>query len=325
MRQVFHPLLPNGLFGDPLLWIDVPDHGHSVLFDLGDLHGVPNRKLLRVGRAVVTHTHMDHFIGFDHLLRVALGRRRRIVLTGPDGFLENVRGKLGAYTWNLIGDYPVDLIAEELAGDVIRGERYAGCNGLRPEALPERPFDGVIHNDETYRIEVASFDHGIPVLGVALHEHEHLAINKDRLERLGLQAGPWLNELKQHVRRGTCDGETMELAERLVLRQPGQKIVYLTDLRSTDENLQQAEDLARGAHLLVCECAFSHDDAEIARRKNHLTARQAGALARAAGVGKLAPFHLSPRYEHDEARLLAEAREAFGGPVVRLPTGPEIT
>ncbi|MCP5109788.1 MAG: hypothetical protein GY953_03015 [bacterium] len=116
----------------------------------------------------------------------------------------------------------------------------------------------------------------------------------------------------------------MELAERLVLRQPGQKIVYLTDLRSTDENLRRAENLARGAHLLVCECAFSDDDIEMARRKNHLTARQAGELARAAGVGKLAPFHLSPRYEQDEARLLAEAQEAFGGPVVRLPAGPEI-
>ena len=61
-----------------------------------------------------------------------------------------------------------------------------------------------------------------------------------------------------------------------------------------------------------------HEDERLARERNHLTARQAGELARAAGVGKLAPFHFSARYEGRHEELLQEAADAFGGPVVML-------
>ena len=90
MRTAFHPFLPNGPSGDPALWVDVIGEGRSVLLDLGDLRRVANRKLLRVDRVVVTHTHMDHFFGFDHLLRIVLGRERELVVSGPRGFLDHV-------------------------------------------------------------------------------------------------------------------------------------------------------------------------------------------------------------------------------------------
>ena len=90
MRTVFHPFLPNGPTGDPVVWIDLLDEGSSVLLDLGDLSAIPNRKLMRVDRVVVTHTHMDHFIGFDHLLRLLLRRERELVVTGPPGFCDQV-------------------------------------------------------------------------------------------------------------------------------------------------------------------------------------------------------------------------------------------
>ena len=44
MRTVFHPFLPNGPTGDPVVWIDLLDEGSSVLLDLGDLSAIPDRK-----------------------------------------------------------------------------------------------------------------------------------------------------------------------------------------------------------------------------------------------------------------------------------------
>jgi ribonuclease Z len=178
-----------------------------------------------------------------------------------------------------------------------------------------------------------TLDHGVPVLGISLRETEHLSVNRDRLERMGLVPGPWLRELKHAVRRcepgdvevraSAADGSTRsfrrsDLAAEILLRSPGQRIAYLTDLGFTPENVERAARLARDADLLVCEAAFLEKDAALARDRCHLTARQAGEIARAAGAKRLAPFHLSPRYAGREQEVFEEAGEAFGGPVLEL-------
>lgn len=337
MRTALHPFFPNGAGGDPALWVDLTDEGKSVLVDLGDLRTVPNRRLLRVDRVVVTHTHMDHFVGFDHLLRVVLGRERELVVTGPAGFLGHVQGKIAAYTWNLIEEYPLRIVAEEIDGGLVRALAFSGRGGMRPEPLPDRPFHGTVHGQRELTIHATTLDHGTPVLAVALRESEHLSVNKDRLERLGLSPGPWLSELKQVVRRGGFEGQAIEadtvaggrqgfragdLAAELLLRTPGQTLAYVTDLRWTEENRSRVVELASGVDLLICEAAFLHADEALARARSHLTARQAGELAREAGAKRLAPFHFSARYQGRESELVAEASASFGGPVVELPRGP---
>ena len=48
-------------------------------------------------------------------------------------------------------------------------------------------------------------------------------------------------------------------------------------------------------------------------RKNHLTAAQAGRIARLARAKAVRPFHFSPRYEGREAELVDEVRVAWLG------------
>ena len=335
-RATFHPYLPNGIDGDPLLWIDVPDEGHALAVDLGDLHGVPARWLERVERVVVTHTHMDHFIGFDLLLRRRLGRERGLTISGPAGFLERVRGRISGYTWNLIEAYPVHLVIEEIDGATVRAEEYTGASRMQARKLGERPFTGALHGNRAYSIHAATLEHGVPVLGVLLAETEHLAVNKDRLLQLGLEPGAWLSELKNAVRRaaapdtpldaaahvgGTRAVTVGEIASEILIRSPGRRIGYLTDLTPSPDNLERAIALVRGVDLLVCEAAFLHEDAALARERNHLTARQAGEIARAAGASRLAPFHVSPRYAGRMPEILTEAARSFGGPVLELARG----
>src|SRR5207247_454355 len=75
---------------------------------------------LQVTPVFVSHTHIDHFIGFDHLLRMFLARDLRLDLFGPPGIIANVRGKLAGYTWNLVDGYPFVLTVHEVAVDRIR-------------------------------------------------------------------------------------------------------------------------------------------------------------------------------------------------------------
>jgi ribonuclease Z len=333
VRTLFYPALLHSPTGDPGLWIDLPDEGRAVLLDLPSVAHLPARKLLRVAHAVVTHTHMDHFVGFDQLLRVALRREDPLAITGPPGFLERVRGRIGAYSWNLIENYPIRLRVQEVDGDTLRTEEYSGAARMRPMRVADAPFTGTVHAERAFRIDVATFDHGIPVLGVAVREAVHFAVNRDLLDRRGLVPGPWLKTLKDAMRRGAsadtpievpaADGARAthalsELADGLIVRGPGQVVAYLTDIAGTEENSSRAEELARDADLLLCEAAFLDEDRELAVERRHLTARQAGWLARRAGAKRLAIFHLSPRYEGREAELFREAGEAFGAPVLEM-------
>lgn len=334
MRPVFVPMTLHDPAGDPGLWVDLFDENRAVLFDLGDLDGVVARKLIRVERVFVTHTHIDHFIGFDRLLRLVLPRDRAVTVTGPAGFLERVRGKIAAYTWNLIESYPVEITAEEIDGEVVRAERYTGPGRMVPEPLGERRFSGTVHAERLFTVHATTLDHGIPVLGFALRETERLHVDRDRLLRDGLVAGPWLRELKQAVRRCRPEDETIAAAEAgggvrkesvgalagtYLRRAPGQRLVYVTDLRFTPDNVEAVVALARGADILVCEATFLEEDAGLAASRGHLTARQCGEIARAAGVKRLVPFHLSPRYKGRENEVFDEASEAFGAPVTTLP------
>jgi ribonuclease Z len=337
VRTLFLPSLVNGLSGDPALWIDLLDEGRAVLFDLGDVGALASRKLLRVDHVVVTHTHLDHFAGFDRLLRLVLRREREIVLTGPLGFVDRVEARLASYTWNLISSYPVRLRVQEVAGGTVFAAAFSGAGGMRREALPATRFSGTVHAERLFTVEVAALDHGVPVLGAALREVEHLSIDRDRLGKAGLAPGPWLRELKDAVRRRepgdlALDAEGLDGSRRslrldgleaeLIRRGPGQRLAYVTDVADTPDNVAAIVALAREADVFFCEAPFLEADAGEARARRHLTARRAGEIARAAGAKRLAPFHLSPRYQGREREILREAGDAFGGPILVPPFEP---
>ena len=335
MKPLFHPRLVNDPFGDPGLYVDFLFERRALLFDLGDLSPLSARQLLRVGHAFVSHTHMDHFAGFDALLRILLGRSKVLHLFGPPGFIERVEHKLAAYTWNLVANYESDLVVR--ATEVHPGGRSLAAElrsrtGFRREPLDSPPLAaGVLLDEEGFQIRAAFLDHQIPCLAFALEEKFHVNVWKSGLEELGLPTGPWLRPLKSAVARGEPDdtpvavrwSENGSSRERVVslgeLRQkvlrivPGQKIAYVTDAVYSPANADAIVDLARGADVLYIETAFTHEEEKRAAEKHHLTARQAGWLARAAGARRLVPFHFSPKHCEEGERLLREAIEAFEG------------
>jgi ribonuclease Z len=94
MPRNFDPQLLNGPFGDPGLYVDLVFARRALLFDLGDLSELSARKLLRISDVFVSHRHMDHFAGFDHLLRIMLGREKVVGVYGPPGLIDAVEHKL---------------------------------------------------------------------------------------------------------------------------------------------------------------------------------------------------------------------------------------
>jgi ribonuclease Z len=329
MHRLFEPHLVNDAFGDPGLYVDFRDERRALLLDLGDITALPPRKLMRLSHVFVTHTHMDHFSGFDHLLRVVLGRKAAIGLTGGPGFLASVEHKLRAYTWNVVHRYEIELALEvrEIGTDgKSQRARFSSRTAFAREPLaPHDPVDDVLHDEATFRLRARFVDHDVPCLAFAIEEKAHLKVDKARLAALGLGTGPWLRQLKHAVLTGAPDAMPIDLVWRdasgvhtatrhvAELRDvildlvPGRRVGYVTDLRYTPANVQALSELLTDVDLLFIESVFLDCDSAQAARKNHLTARQAGRIAREVRAKAIVPFHFSPRYEGRAAELIAEA------------------
>jgi ribonuclease Z len=336
MRPILHAKLINGVWGDPGVCIDLKFERRAILFDIGDVTALSTRVLLRVSDVFVSHTHMDHFAGFDHLLRVCLGRDTGVRMYGPPNFIEHVEHKLAAYTWNLVQNYQVDFVIEarELHSDGrMQRAQFRSRNQFRREPLCDVfAAAGVLLEDEQFRVRTIALEHhDIVSLAFSFEESTHINVLKNRLKERALPTGPWLTQLKKQVRAGepdetpvqvrwrTRDGsreQTFSLGElkRDVLQfVPGQKVCYVTDASGQELNRTRLTAFVSHADLLFIEAVFLDADREMALRKAHLTTTQAGEVARVAQVREAQPFHFSSRYRGEEERHRAEFQRAWRG------------
>lgn len=330
MKPLLHAQLINNPFHDPGLFIEILWERRALLFDLGELSHWRPAKLLKVSHAFVSHTHIDHFIGFDCLLRIMLNREKELKIFGPQGFLDQIQGKLRGYTWNLTAEYPFVVQAFEVHPNRMISREFICQERFMPREEKEEPFNGTVNVGPQLKVHITHLDHLIPTLAFALHERFHINVHKDRLSAEGMIVGPWLQELKAAIWRGEKENFlfqvpcrkgvnfqkeeiSLKILKNLLTISPGQKIAYVADCRFTDENVRKITTLAREADVFFCEAAFSEKDRERADERAHLTASQAGEIARKAEVKKLEVFHFSPKYEKDPHLLTEEAEKAFRG------------
>lgn len=332
MKPQLHPQLVNDPFRDPALYIDFLFEHRAVMFDLGDIPDLPSRKILRVSDIFISHTHMDHFMGFDRVLRTCVGRDKILRMYGPPHLIDQVEHKLLAYTWNLVENYAADFVVEvsEYTDDRVLRARFAASERFRRAvAAPTTIRHGILLDEPQFQVRAVPLDHKITCLAYALEEKSHVNVWKNRLAALGLPTGPWLRDLKAAIVAGVPDETPLRLHWRERGRQyerwlplgdlrrdivhvsAGQKIAYVVDAAYHPANAESITRLARGADILFIEAGFLERDAAHAQRKYHLTAYQAGRLAASANVKRVVPLHYSARYAKEGAVLAAEVEAGY--------------
>ena len=268
--------------------VAVQREGDHFLFDCGE---GTQRQMMRFGTGFslsdifITHVHADHYLGVIGLLRTLglQGREQVMRLWSPAG----TRSVL---------EEAVHLGVERVPFPIEIGELEPG-QGV--------PRDG-------YDVVPFATRHGIRSLGFALVEHARLGrFDLDRARALGVPEGPLFGRLH----RGEAvevEGRTIRPADVVGPPRPGRSLVYTGDTRPSPET----ERMARDADLLIHDATFDDEERERAHATGHSTARQAGRLAAAAGVRRLALTHVSSRYSDSPRRLEREARAEFSATVV---------
>jgi ribonuclease Z len=321
MEPLRHYLV-NGRFRDPGLVVELRHTGEVFLFDLGDITPLPKRTIIRAGRVFISHTHMDHFYGFDYLLRCKMDRPQEVDFYGTAPLDENLYGKLHGYTWNLADEMdPIELRLLQVGNGGLEAYRYTLKNRFSKERAGHRPMqEGILVETPAYRVRCAVLEHRVPVLGFTLEYKARLHLIKERVENLPLRAQE-VGKFKAFLENGANRGKTFAVGgesygyETLLNEysywQKGMKISYVTDVGYSQENRRRIVDLVKGSDVLYMEATFLEKDRERAEKYRHLTAKQTGTIAKEAAVKKLVVFHHSKRYITEPESVLEEVRSVF--------------
>ena len=229
-----------------------------------------------------THFHADHVIGVIGLMRtMALqGRTDPLRLWGPRGAARHLKRAEQFGVDRLT--FQVD-ITELDAGDRVKRNEYA----IVPFQVQHGPG---------------------PAFGYALVEEDRKGrFDPDHARELGIPEGPLWGRLHRGESITLPDGRVVESSVLVGPPRPGRTVVITGDTRPCDAT----EQAARNADLLVHEATFGDEEAERAVETGHSTAREAGQLARRAGVQRLLLTLFSARYSRDAAELDAQARSEF--------------
>ena len=325
MKSIFHHKPVNGPFEDPVVFVRILRDRRAFLFDAGDISALSARDLMKISDVFVTHMHIDHFIGFDAIIRALLRRHSPLTFYGPEGIIDRIQGKLRGYTWNLISEYPLVINVLEIREDKVYKAKFRA--GDRFELNDEGTYsnDGSVVDNPLFFVNAVVLEHDVPSLGFSVKEKIHINIDKARLTNRGFNVGPWLNTLKDAIRNGKFN-ETIDTGkgrykisdlENIYMITEGRKLSYIMDSSPTESNFNKITEFVADADCLYIEAHFIHEDMEHARKRNHLTARLSGLIAKKAGVKNLHLLHFSSRYRKRPEDIIEEAYMAFTQP------GPE--
>ena len=239
-------------------------------------------RFTKLSHVFITHLHGDHCFGLLGMISTfgLLGRTAPLHIHAPKALGPELDRQIKFFTHDLgyeIVFYPVDTTERQVV--------YEG-RSMMAESIP--------------------LEHRVPCCGYLITEKPSLPhIRRDMMDCYGIPMSQ-VGNIKNGADWVTDDGEIIPNARLVRPADPPRSYAYMTDTRY----MPNLHEQLKGVTTLYHESTYGMDNLLQAEKYYHSTARQAGTVARDAGVGKLLLGHYSSRYE-DEEVLLKEAKEVF--------------
>jgi ribonuclease Z len=329
-RPLISACLVNGSTGDPSLFVDYPGRDDAILFDAGENCSLDAERLGDLRAVFLSHHHVDHFIGFDRIVRANLDRDKALSVYGPEGTIRKVYGKIKSYDYPFFPFQKVVIEVHEVLPGLIRSAILECSRKFPKPEIQEVEWSGhIIHATEDLSVEAAHVDHTTPCLSFALVQKAGIHPDPDRLGTGPLKSGPWIGEALKMLQAGEPGETTMrvqgrtytlsELRATYFRESPETRIAYVTDTAWTDTVRPNLLRLARGATRLYCDSYYAHEQLASAAKHRHMTAIQAAEFGREAEVDQLVLIHFASRYEGRYQALIDEARTIFPNASAEVP------
>ena len=259
----------------------VTEEGENVLIDCGEgtqrQFKLADKNPCKLTKILITHWHGDHVLGIPGLIQTLNlnSYSKTLQIYGPRG----TKRRMEALQELFLHGYDIKMEVHEID-------------------------EGSVIEDGPIRIEAFRASHGVPCLAYSIEQRTKTKMDVSKLKKLGIK-GPLIGEL-QRGKDIIWEGKKVKSRD-ITHEQKGKKAAFILDTGMA-ENLSK---VAKDADVLICEAQYLDEDREKGEEYLHLTASQAGEIAKKANAKALYLTHISQRYEMCEPKLIKEAKKKF--------------
>lgn len=260
--------------------------GENILIDCGEGTQRQFRKAnlnpCKITKILITHWHGDHVLGLPGLFQTLAfnGYSKDLILYGPKGTKTYIKKMIDTFAF--VNKFPFKVV--------------------------ELEREGIFFENDEFYLESKKMIHNISCNAYCFIKKGEIRIDKNKLKKSEIPPGPLLQNLKQG--KDIMYKNKKFKFKDLTFKEEDIKVSFVLDSLFDEKIIP----FVKNSDLLICESTFldnSDQGEELAKNRFHLTAKQAGEIAKKSNSKKLILTHVSQRYDSSSGRLIEEAKKVF--------------
>jgi len=293
---------------DICILIQPTNHPYTYICECGDARDLTVKEIQSANAIFISHTHIDHFVNFDSIVRHQIGIRRKVTIVGPPGISKQIQSRIKSYTWNLIEKGSIIYEIREVISEneIIIYELEPPLWDLKEI---KRISGNVYFQESTFEVSGTLLDHKTPTLAYKFKEFDTIKIDLSKCEYNG---GKWISELKQAYEHNLPDCEIViednsYLAGDLFYllnTNKGDTLGIIMDHAAHTSNHDKIKSTFLNSRRVYIESFYKQEDSELAKNNYHSYSTKSAQVMQEANVLEAIPVHYSRKYSKPEIKEL---------------------